>query len=41
MAAKMAANFMEKEYIHKISFYNKFSVCFWTQNVFIEEERCK
>ena len=33
MAANMAANFMENEYIHKISCYDILPVCFWTQNV--------
>ena len=41
MAANMAANFMENEYIYKISCYNMLPVCFWTQNVLIEEEGCK
>ena len=41
MAANMAANFMENEYIHDISCYNMLQVCFWTQNVIIEEEMCK
>ena len=41
MAANMAANFMENEYIHKISYYNVLPVCFCTQRVIIEGERCK
>ena len=41
MAANMAANFMKNENIHKGSCYNMLPVCFWTQNVFIEDERCK
>ena len=38
MAAIMVANYMEKEYIHKISCYNMLLVWFWTQNVKIEED---
>ena len=41
MAANMAANMRENEYIHKISCYNMLPVCFWTPNVIIEEKKRK
>ena len=35
MAAKMAADFLENNCIHKISYHNKLLLGFWTQNDYI------
>ena len=39
MAAKMAANFLENDCIHKISYNNMFLFCFWNQNDYIRKEQ--
>ena len=37
MAAKMAADFLENDCIHKISYYNKLLLHFWNQNDYIRK----
>ena len=38
MAAKMAADFLENDCIHKISYHNMLLLGFWTQNDYIRRE---
>ena len=38
MAAKMAADFIENDSIHKISYHNMLSFRFWNQNDYIRKE---
>ena len=38
MATKMAADFLENGYIHKISYHSMFLLGFWTLNDYIRRE---
>ena len=39
MAAKMAADFLENDCIHKISYHNMLLFRFWNQNDYIRKEQ--
>ena len=39
MAAKMAADFLENDCTHKISYHNMLSFHFWNQNDYIRKEK--
>ena len=41
MVAKMAADFLENDCIHKISYHNMLLLGFWTQMIILEENGYK